>query len=173
MNRQQKESVVSQLRKEFSHSEAAFLVGYRGLTVHQLERLRGDLRQKGGTFKITKARLMKLAVEGLDGQQDLTPFFKNQVGLVFSTQETPAIAKVLNDFAKEHQALELVVGCLDKKVLQKNDVIRIASLPSREVLLAQVAGTLNAPISGLASVLNILIVRLLWTLKQVEEQKNQ
>lgn len=173
MNRQEKESVVSQLREEFSQSEAAFLVGYRSLTVRQLERLRSDLRQKGGTFKITKARLMKLAVKGLDGQQDLAPFFKNQVGLVFSTQETPEIAKILKEFAKEHVALELVVGCLDRKILQKNDVIRIATLPSREVLLAQVAGTLNAPISSLASVLNVLIVRLLWTLKQVEEQKNQ
>jgi len=60
----------------------------------------------------------------------------------------------------------------DNKILQKDEVIRIASLPSREVLLGQVAGTLNAPISGLASVLNILVVRLLWTLKQVEEQKS-
>lgn len=170
MNRQQKESVVSQLRNQFSHSEAAFLVEYRGLTVRQLERLRSDLRQKGGTFKITKARLMKLAVDGLE-QQDLTPFFKDQVGLVFATKETPTVAKVLSDFAKEHAALQLIVGCLDNKILQKNDVMRIATLPSREVLLAQVAGTLNAPITGLASVLNQLLVRLIWTLKQVEEQK--
>lgn len=173
MNRQQKESVVSQLREEFSQNEAAFLVGYRGLTVRQLEKLRGDLREKGGTFKITKARLMKLAVDGLDGQQDLSPFFRHQVGLVFARQEAPGIAKVLSDFAKAHEGLQLVVGCLDNRILQKNDVIRIASLPSREVLLAQVAGTLNAPISNLASVLNVLIVRLLWTLKQVEEQKQQ
>jgi len=171
MNRQQKESVVSQLRENFSQSEAAFLIEYRGLTVHQLERLRGDLRQKGGTFKITKARLMKLAVDGLDGQEDLAPYFKDQVGLVFAAQETPNVAKILQDFAKEHEALKLIVGCLDKKILQKNDVLRIASLPSREVLLAQLAGTMNAPISNLASVLNLLIVRLLWTLKQIEEQK--
>jgi len=171
MNRQQKESVVSQLRENFSQSEAAFLVEYRGLTVHQLEKLRGNLRQKGGTFKITKARLMKLAVDGLEGQQDLTPFFKEQVGIVFATKETPTVAKALNDFAKNHEALKLIVGCLDKKILQKNDVIRIASLPTREVLLAQVAGTMNAPISNLASVLNLLIVRLLWTLKQIEDQK--
>ena len=171
MNRQQKESVVSQLRKEFSHSEAAFLVEYRGLTVRQLERLRTDLRQKGGTFKITKARLMKLAVDGLDGQQDLSPFFKDQVGLVFAGQDTTVIAKILKDFAKEHEALHLIVGCLDKKILQKNDVIRIATLPSREVLLAQLAGTMNAPISNLASVLNLMIVRLVWVLKQVEDQK--
>lgn len=172
MNRQEKESVVSYLKDTFSHSEAAFLVGYRGLTVHQLERLRGDLREKGGTFKITKARLMKLAVDGVEGQQELAPFFKDQVGLVFASKESPAIAKVLKDFAKENEALELVIGCLDNKVLQKDEVIRIASLPSREVLLGQVAGTMNAPISSLASILNILIVRLLWTLKQVEEQKN-
>jgi large subunit ribosomal protein L10 len=171
MNRHQKESVVSQLRDSFSHSEAAFLIEYRGLTVSQLERLRGDLRQKGGSFKITKARLMKLAVDGLDGQQDLTPFFKEQVGLVFATKETPTVAKVLNDFAKQHEALKLIVGCLDKKILQKNDVIRIASLPTREVLLAQLAGTMNAPISNLASVLNLMIVRLVWVLKQIEDQK--
>ena len=171
MNRQQKESVVSQLRDSFSHSESAFLIEYRGLTVHQLERLRGDLRQKGGSFKITKARLMKLAVDGLDGQQDMAPFFKDQVGIVFASKETPTIAKVLQDFAKEHEALKLIVGYLENKILQKNDVIRIASLPSREVLLAQLAGTMKAPISNMALILNLMIVRLVWVLKQVEEQK--
>lgn len=172
MNRQQKEQVIELLKDNFNKSAASFVVNYQGLTVDKMQTLRNELRSQGGTLKVTKARLMKRAVDGMQDVEALTPYLEQQVGVVFASQEAPTVAKVLSDFAKDNEALQVVVGCLDAQLLDQASVARIASLPSKEVLLAQVCGTMKAPIAGLANVLNILVVRLLWTLKQVQEKKS-
>lgn len=171
MNRQQKELVVDELKNSFVTSQALFLVSYKGLSVEQLQSLRMQLRARGGHLKVAKARLMKLAAEGIEGVQDLDSFFKEQIGVVSATNESPAVANVLSKFAKEHEALKLVVGCLDSHIISQNDIMRIANLPSREVLLAQVCGGIKAPIAGFVCVLNALLVRLLWVLKEIELKK--
>jgi|SRR5579872_6849118 len=153
MNRQDKIAVVESLHNDFANSKAAFVVGYKGLTVAQLSALRSQLRKQGGTFKVAKARLMKRAVQGLECLEELQPSLRDQVGLVFAQQEAPVIAKVLYEFAKENQALHLISGCMDSAVIDNQMITRIASLPSREVLLAMVCGTLKAPIQKLAGVL--------------------
>jgi large subunit ribosomal protein L10 len=171
MNRQQKELVIKNLQESFNNSQASFIVGYQGMTVHQMQALRNQLREKGGKMQVAKARLMKRAVEGLEDAEQVRSFFKDQIALVFAENESPAIAKVLYEFSKENEALKLIIGRMDSQILNAQAVTRIASLPSREVLLGQVCGTLNAPIQGLASVLNTLVLKLLWTLKAVEKSK--
>jgi len=171
MNRQEKAAVIESLQGDFTASQAAFLIGFKGLSVKQVQTLRKQLRTKGGSLKVAKARLMKRAAEGLEGSEHLLPFFKNQIGVVFAEGETQAIAKVLTDFAKENEALSLVVGYLDASVLDHGSITRIASLPPKEVLLAQLCGTVQAPVVGFANVLNVLLLRLLWTLKQVGDKK--
>lgn len=173
MNRQNKEAIVVELHDDLAHSKAAFVIGYQGLSVAQMQKLRAELRNKGGKLKVAKARLMKRAAQGLDCSENLSPFFKEQIGLVFADQEAPAIAKVLHDFSKDNAALRLISGCVDNMVLDGNSIIRIASLPSREVLLGQVCGTIQAPLTRLVTVLNVLTLRLLWTLKKVGETKQQ
>jgi large subunit ribosomal protein L10 len=173
MNRQQKAEVIDFLKDNFSKSHASFIVGFQGLTVSQLRTLRGKLRKNGGKLKVAKARLMKIAAEGMEGADTLLPYCKNQIGVVFTTDQAPAIAKVLSDFSKENEALKLVAGYLDTSFLDSASIGRIASLPSREVLLAQVCGTIKAPTTNFVNVLNVLMLRLLWTLKQVGEKKQQ
>ncbi len=171
MNREHKSVVVKELSDGFSQSQASFIVTCKGLTVSQIEGLRTGLREQGGSFRVAKARLIKRAVDGVDGVDQLGPFLKEQIGVVFASDEAPAVAKILHDFAKQNEEFQLVVGCLDKSLLDAGAIKRIATLPSKEVLLAQVCGTLNAPISGFVNVLSILILRLLWTLKRIEEKK--
>lgn len=173
MNRQQKESVVDELKNSFITSQALFLVSYKGLSVGQLQSLRTQLRAQGGHLKVAKARLMKRAAEGVDGVQDLNSYFKDQIGVVSATNESPAVANVLHKFSKQHEALKLVVGCLDSHVISQGDIVRIANLPSKEVLLAQVCAGIQAPIAGFVNVLNVLLLRLLWTLKEIELKKQQ
>ena len=86
----------------------------------------------------------------------LTPLLKEQVALVFVEKESPAIAKVIYDFSKEVGALKVVAGYLDEQVIPSATVVRIASLPSRDVLLAQICATLKAPASSCARVLTSL-----------------
>jgi large subunit ribosomal protein L10 len=172
MNREQKAVLVASLKDEFAQSKAAFLVNYSGLTVEQLQNLRKGLRSKGGRMKITKARLMKMAAQDIPEAQIMEPFFKEQIGVVFARQEAPSVAKILTDFAKEHEAMSIVVGSLEHRLLDKADITRIASLPSKEVLLAQLCGTLQAPVARLAIALKMIQLKFLWTLKQIGDKKS-
>jgi large subunit ribosomal protein L10 len=153
MNRQEKSSVISSLKDQFSQGQGSIVVGYKGLTVSQLQILRRGIRQNGGSFKVTKARLMRLAAQDASNAQELVPFFKDQIGVVFTNDQSTAVLKFLHTFAKENEALKVVAGSLESRLFDKATLARLASLPSREVLLAQLCGTLKAPISKLAYVL--------------------
>lgn len=156
MNRHEKEQVISSLKKQFTDNPTSFVVGYQGLSVAEVQNLRRKLRTQGGTFKVVKARLMKRAAEGVAGMQDLTPYFKTQVGLIFGQHEA-ALAKTLMEFAKDHKALTVIVGCADQQVLDSKTIIFLATLPSREVLLAQLCGVLQAPVAAVARVLQSVV----------------
>lgn len=173
MNRQQKESMVALLQENFSASQASFVVGVDGLTVEQLQSLRKQLRQEGGKLQITKVRIMKRATKENKAFECLDVFLKNQIGLVFVNKEIPSVAKLLCTFARQNEQLKVIGGCMDSSILDASMVDMVASLPSREVLLGQVAGTLQAPITALAYVLQQLIARLAYVLKAIEEQKKQ
>lgn len=171
MNRQQKEHVVESLRKSFTQSNASFLVSYNGLSVAQLQSLRKNLRSHGGVMHVAKARLMRRAADGIHGAHDMSLLFKNQVALIFAGQEPIEVAKLLHSFSKECDKLSLVAGVFEEQLLNVDGVIRMASLPPREVLLSQLLGVLQAPTRKLVIVLNMQILRLLWTLNKIAEKK--
>ncbi|MBT3456184.1 50S ribosomal protein L10 [bacterium] len=171
MNRQEKEALVESLRQSFSECQSSFVVLYRGLSVPKVQQLRRGLREKSGLLKIAKARLMKLAVEGLDGVEGLTPFLKDQIGLVFASGDTPAVAKELCGFAKKNESFSILACSFESQVLDNVAICQLATLPSREVLLGQVAGLLKMPTTQFVQLLNMLIVRLLFVLKKIEEKK--
>ena len=173
MNRKEKEAVVSNFKEMFMSTQASFLVCYKGLKVKDIHSLRKNLRERGGSMKITKARLMKIAAEGIDGIEPFVDSFKDQVGLIFASQEAPAVAKQIVDFSKENKNLQIVSGFFESKVLSTKDVEMLASIPSREVLLAQLASVLQAPVANLAQDLQMLIVQLLYALKGVAENKGE
>lgn len=156
MNKHQKEQIVSFIKGKFEESSATFIVGYRGMSVNDLQTLRKQLRETGGSLKITKMRLVKRAALGIDNVEKMDNFFKDQVGVVFAKQDPLSIAKVLYNFAKENKALSLVVGCFDGQLFEKGSLDRIAKLPSREILLSKLCGTMLAPIANLAVCLKML-----------------
>lgn len=162
MNRQEKSAVVDQLRNDFEGSQAIFVVAYKGLTVSLMQSLRKELRKHEGSFKVAKGRLMKRATEGLTNLEPLHPYFKNQIGLIFAEKNSPTVAKVIVDFAKDNAALQVLVGCFEERFFDSTTVKRLAALPSREILLAQLCGALKSP-----------MVKLAITIKQISEQCTQ
>lgn len=169
MNRQQKEDLVGTLKQQFGASSAAYVVGYKGLPVSALQKLRKDLRNKGGSFKVVKMRLLKRALD----TKELDPYFKEQRAVVFATQEPTAIAKTLQQFAEQNEKFEIVGGYFEHEVCDKETVRFIATLPAREVLLAQLVGTMQAPISRCVGLLNIMMSRLVIVLAQIAEKKQK
>ena len=153
MNRQEKAGLIELLKQDFNESKALFWINYQGLSVNQLQVLRSDLRKQNGKLKIAKVRIAKRAFSELPVSSDLLSQLKDQLGVVFSVGEPNAVAKVLYDFAKRNEALQVVMGHFENKVLNKNEIKFLATLPSREILLARVCGTLMAPITCLAVVL--------------------
>jgi len=153
MNRQQKEQTVADVRDMFKGSEAAFLINYRGLSVHLMQTLRKQVREASGTFKVTKARLMKIASKDVVGIDAFAEKFHDQVGLIFAKGDTPVIAKRIVEFAKENEALGIVAGFFENRVISKEEVVALGSIPSRDVLLATLVHTLQAPMVNLVGTL--------------------
>jgi large subunit ribosomal protein L10 len=146
MKKQQKQAAIENLEARFSNSQAAFLVNYQGMSVAHLKALRFALDDKGGSIKVAKNRLAKLALKGVSNCHGLDSLLVGQLAYVFSQGEITSVAKVLVDFAKKNDKLKVVAGCSESKIYDAKSVAVLASLPSREVLLSQLCGVLNAPV---------------------------
>jgi large subunit ribosomal protein L10 len=153
MNRQEKEQVVADVRAMFKGAEAAFLINYKGLPVQLMQNLRKQVREASGTFKVTKARLMKIASKDLAGVAEFAEKFEDQVGLIFAKTEATVVAKRIVEFAKTNEALTIVAGFFEERLISKEEVVALGSIPSREVLLATLVYTLQAPMVNLVGTL--------------------
>jgi large subunit ribosomal protein L10 len=170
MNRQQKKAMIQDLQKNLETYQSSFLVNVKGLTVSDMQKVRKGVYEKGGTLKVAKNTLLKRAIASKPELSHLEPHFKDQIAVIF-TSETPEIAKFIFQESKANKKLEIVAGSLDYKALDKSQIEILAQLPSKDVLRAQVAAALQAPITSYVTVLNKLILRLLWVLKEIEEKK--
>lgn len=171
MNRQEKELVVNSLRTEFEKSNAAFLVNVQGLTVNQLQDLRRTLHAQGGKLRLAKNTLTKIASSDLAALCELKPYLKNQIGIVFSTGDSPAVAKILWGVSQQNEKLELVVGCFESRLIDRDMIKFLATLPARPVLLAQVCGTIRAPLVLHVNLLHRIMAQLLGVLSQAAEKR--
>ncbi len=172
MNRQQKEQVIASLRTDLQNSNASFIVGYRGLSVAELVDLRRQLVRAQGKFQVAKVTLIKRAIPDKNEAQALDPYLVDQIALVLARGESPVVAKVICDFAKKHENLKIVAGYFEHKVLTQEAIKTFAHLPSREVLLAQLCGTLKAPMVRLVTVLDTVVARLPVALQQIQKKKS-
>lgn len=171
MNRQEKQQVIDTIKNDFQGSQASFVVSMQGMTVEAVQQLRRDLHAKHSSIKVAKNTLLKRATSDLGGLSELAPFFKDQIAVIFAKEEAPAVAKILHEAAKKQAHLKLKAGALDKRVINAQEIEFLAALPSKEVLLAQLCGTLNAPIQQTVSLLNQLIARLVYVLAEIERKK--
>jgi large subunit ribosomal protein L10 len=172
MNRQEKQSIIDAVKKDFQGSQAAFVVGTKGMDVASVHKLRTELYAKKGSMRVVKNTLLKRATSDMAGLSDLDSLFSDQIAVVFATEEAPAIAKVLFEMAKEGKILTIRGGALDARLISSAQVESLALLPSREVLLARLCGTLKAPITNYVILLNELLGRFVRVLKQIENAKH-
>ncbi|OWZ84500.1 50S ribosomal protein L10 [Natranaerobius trueperi] len=170
--RQQKEQLVQELTEKLSNSQGAVLVDYRGLDVSQMEELRGKLREAEVDFKVVKNTLTKIAAEEV-GIENLDSHLEGPIGIAFGFEDPVAPAKILNDFAKDNEELELKAGILEGSVIGEDKVKELAKLPSREELLGKVAGTFQAPITGFASTCQGVIRKFVYAVEAVRKEKEE
>jgi large subunit ribosomal protein L10 len=169
MNRDQKTAVVDEIAGELQEAEAIFAVDYRGITVSQVADLRVRLRDADARFRVVKNSLSERAADkaGLD---TLKPMLVGPTALAFVKGDAALAAKALNDAARQLNLLEFKGGVLNGTTLSADDVRSIARLPSRDVLYAQLVGTVAAPLTGLARGLNALIGGIAIQLQAIADQ---
>lgn len=169
---EEKKQLVESLAEKIKVSKSFVLADYRGLTVDEDTQMRQSLRDEGLEYKVYKNTITKLAAEqnGIEGLDD---FLKGPTAIAFSETDPVLPAKVLAGFAKKFKKLNLKAGFVEGEVLDESGIKSIASLPSREELLAKALGSLNAPISGFVNVLHGNIRGLAVALNAIKEQKEQ
>jgi len=170
LNRNSKEEVVAELAGKLAAAKSTFLADYRGLNVEQVSRLRAELRNTGAEYRVAKNTLLRLAAKGT-GTECLSDYLEGPTAITIASEDPVAPAKVLSEFAKANPKFELKVGALDGKLMSIDDIKALAELPSREVLLAKMLGSLNAPASNFVGVLAAIPRSLVQVLAAIQDQK--
>lgn len=144
---QQKQAVISEIKENIENAKSLVLVDYRGLNVSELTELRKRFREENVLYKVYKNTMMDFAFKEL-GYEDILESLEGPNAVAFSMEDPIAAARVSYEFAKEHENLEIKVGYLEGEFMDSAKVQKIASIPSKEVLLAKLLGSLKAPVSN-------------------------
>jgi large subunit ribosomal protein L10 len=171
MKRSEKDVVVAELQERLGDASAFYLTDFTGLSVKQITEFRSRLRKQGVEYVVVKNTLAKRALEELE-LTDVAQFFAGPTGLVIGRQDAVAAAKVLSDFAREFGDRPAIkVGVVDRRAFGPEQVKRLAEMPPREVLLAQIAGGLQAPMARLAGGMSQLLAGFARAVDALRQQK--
>ena len=150
-----KKPIVDEISASIKDAQSVVLVDYRGLTVEQDTQLRKNLREAGIIYKVYKNTFMNFAFKGTQFE-GLTPYLEGPSAVAISADDATAPARVLSEFAKTADKLEIKAGVVEGNVYDAKGMATIASIPSRDVLLSKLLGSLQSPVSNFARVMNQL-----------------
>ncbi|NLM98158.1 MAG: 50S ribosomal protein L10 [Halanaerobiaceae bacterium] len=170
MAKPEKEAIVNEIAEKLSASKSVVVTDYKGLDVAALTELRKRLREAGVEYKVIKNTLARIAASKA-ACEELNQLFVGPTAIAFGIEDAVSPAKILVDFSKENNALEIKGGALNGEVIDFDKVKALAEIPPREVLLSQVLAGMKSPISGLVNVLAGNIRGLVQVLSQIKEQK--
>ena len=169
--RPEKTQLVKDIAKLVEPTPHIFLVSYKGLKVAEFDQLRQGLAGMGAECHVVPNRLLKIALADTEfaalGENSMT----GDNAIVVGGEDPVAVAKLLRDFAKQHEPLAVKQGGMNGKVLQASEVSDLAGLPGREVLLAQLLGVLQAPSRNVVSVLNQKVASICYVLQAYLDAK--
>ena len=152
----EKKQAVAELVEKLKNAASGVIVDYRGLTVADDTALRAKLREANVDYKVIKNTFCKFAIKEVN-LEELDPVFNGPTAIAMSTDDPIAPAKIISDFAKTNEALEIKSGFMDGAVLSINEIKSLAATPSRETLLATILSSLNAPASNLVRTLQAIV----------------
>ena len=165
-----KKTVVQDIKEKFEHSHSAVMLDYRGLTVAEVTELRSQCRAAGVEYLVLKNTMVELAAEAL-GIEGLKPFLKGPTAVAFGLNDAVAPAKVLTEFIKKTKKTTIKCGVVDGQVLDAAGVQTLSELPPKEVLIAKMMGSLNAPITNFVGVLSATLRSLVYAIEAVRKSK--
>ena len=161
---------VKALEKKFKESPNLVVTTYQGLTTPELNDLRAKLKPLNSEYGIVKNTLTRIALKNV-GLEKFADHFTGPTAVAFQSGDPAALSKIIVDFSKTNDKFKIVAGYLGGRFLTSNEIKVLATLPSREVLLARIAMLFNSPMQRIATVLNAPIQKLALVLKSLEQQK--
>ena len=154
-NRSLKEAKVAEIKEKLEKATSVVLSKYQGLTVEEDTVLRKNLREAGVEYKVYKNTLVTLAAKEL-GLEGIVEYLEGPVAIAFGYEDVTVAARVLNDFAKDHKKLELKAGIVEGEIYDTEKIKQLATIPSKEVLIAKLLGSIKSPIASFARVINAI-----------------
>jgi large subunit ribosomal protein L10 len=168
---EKKQAVVDALADKLRSAQSVYLTDFTGLSVKRMTELRARLRREGIEYIVVKNTLAERAIEGLD-LPDIAQFFRGPTGLVIDTRDAVTAAKVLADFARENDNRPGVkAGIVERRAVTADEVDRLAKLPPREGLLAELAGALESPMAQFAQALGAKLNEFVGLLDALRERR--
>lgn len=150
-----KKPIVEEISAKIKDAQSIVLVDYRGLTVEQDTQLRKNLREAGVTYKVYKNTMVNFAIKGTEFE-GLSQYLEGPSAVAISTEDATAPARVLAQFAKTADKLEIKAGVVEGAVYDAKGIAAIANIPSREVLISRLLGSMQSPVTNFARVMNQL-----------------
>ena len=169
MDRAQKEAVVGELDQIFTVSGVVVVTHYTGLTVAEMSDLRLRMRNVGGSVRVAKNKLVKIALEGKDCQ-NIDKLFSGQTALIYSEDQVAA-AKIAVEFSKENEKLVILGGSMGATVLDASGIVQVSKMPSREEVIGSIVSSLSAPASNVSGGLNSPATNIASIISTLEDEK--
>lgn len=162
---------IELLEKEFKEATGIYFTDFERINVEKVTKLRADFRKEGITYIVVKNTLAKKALERVN-KTELSPYLKGYVGVAFAKSEPTGPAKIIRNFQKDNKdLLPVKAAYVSGAIFGQSDIAKLADLPSREVLLAQLLSVLKAPTTNLACALNGILLKFVGTLNAVVAKK--
>ncbi|MEO5377157.1 MAG: 50S ribosomal protein L10 [Magnetococcus sp. DMHC-6] len=170
MNKEQKGHVIEEVHEKFSSASVAIVTHYRGLTVAEMTQLRRGVRQAGAEYRVIKNTLARRASRNT-AYEPISDLLSGPTGIVLTAKDPVASAKALTEFAKTHPKLVIIGGVLAGKKLDSEAIEALSKLPSKEVLVARLLGTMMRPLQGIVGVLAAVPGGFVRVVDQIRQQK--
>jgi len=170
MARPEKEKLVSEIAEKLTSAEGVYLADYKGLNVEEISDLRAKLRDASIEFKVVKNTLARRSVDQV-GMNDLLQYLTGPTAMAFCLADPIGAAKILSEFQKKNEKLQLKACVFDEQVYDKNYISQIAQLPSNEQIQAQTVGIISAPLRNMVGVLHSLLTSMVIALSEIKKQR--
>lgn len=167
-----KNDKIEKIKESIAKAKVAIVTDYRGLSVAEITELRRRLQKEGSDFTVIKNTLAKIAIKDTEFAP-LEDMLKGPVALAIGFEDQVAPAKILTKFAKESKKTEIIGAVLDGNALTKEDVKKLAELPSKDEIYAKMLGCINAPAAGIANATNGVLRGLVTAMDAIREQKEK
>jgi large subunit ribosomal protein L10 len=153
LSKQRKEEIVKTLFEDIQNSKSFVIADYTGLTVNDTQELKEKANEQAVKIQAIKKTLLSLVLEKAQIQGINPKELEGSLAIALGLEDEVAPAKVVAEFSKDHEQMEILTGLLDSKILSREEITALSKIPSKDELLAKLVGSLNSPISGLANVL--------------------